>query len=188
MDPITTLGEQPSVYSQTKPQPAREVIPPRVPRKTPELPQKPLAYRRSTPCLTSQAKNQSVNSMDMPEPKRASKPQVWPSQHIFRLAAEAATYLNSIPENWYHGITGDGILADLEGQRTYVELCIDLRSKSVRLDRVAFARALLSAIPEETRHSPVYGQLWHYACQPLGQSIYARSKNEWMCTHAQNDT
>lgn len=146
--------------------------PPIIPRKVPELPQKPLAYRHNTPCLASHSNSQSarIDSRSHELKSKMSKPQRWPSQHKLRLAAAAATYLNSIPENRHHGITGDEILCDLENEPTYVELSLCLQTKSVLLDMVAFARALLDAVPGESHCSPVYEQLLHYAQQPLVRS------------------
>jgi hypothetical protein len=71
---------------------------------------------------------------------------MWPPERREQLAAAAAAYLNG--QNPNNPVTADRILSMLEGNPSYIELCGHLEVMSLKLDRGAFAKSLLTAVPD----------------------------------------
>jgi hypothetical protein len=71
---------------------------------------------------------------------------IWPAEKKTHLAAAAATYLNS--QNPGRQVDSAKILSMLNGNPSYVELCGLLEQMGLKLDRAAFAKNLLTAVPD----------------------------------------
>ena len=71
---------------------------------------------------------------------------IWPPEKKATLAATAATYLNG--QNPQMPIQADQVLGMLDGNPSYIELCEQLEGLGIKLDRAAFAKNLLSAVPD----------------------------------------
>jgi hypothetical protein len=71
---------------------------------------------------------------------------VWPPERRAALAAAAATYLNN--QNTTRPVNAAQILNMLEWNPSYIELCEQLELMSLKLDRAAFAKTLLTAVPD----------------------------------------
>lgn len=71
---------------------------------------------------------------------------IWPPEKKNQLAAVAASYLNS--RNPTNPITPAQVLATLDSNPSYIELCEQLERMGLSLDRAAFAKNLLTAVPD----------------------------------------
>jgi hypothetical protein len=71
---------------------------------------------------------------------------IWPPEKKSHLAAAAAAYLTS--QNPASSINSSRILSMLDGNPSYIELCGQLEQMGLRLDRAAFAKHLLTAVPD----------------------------------------
>lgn len=71
---------------------------------------------------------------------------IWPPEKKTQLAAAATTYLNG--QNLANPLTSDQILSMLDGNPSYIELCEQLEAMNLKLDRAAFAKNLLTAVPD----------------------------------------
>lgn len=174
---------------------------PTVPGKTPQVPQKPLAYRHSLDVLSDAVAHQTISSggfrstRDLRPLKRSgtvaettaekrhyfenlptaarvnglrrvqsmraplaaqttesawSRPEkvANASDITIRIAAVAATYVNSIPQNRGKNINGDEIRLVLEANPTLGDLCRMLRAMNVVLTEQDLKEALVKAIPD----------------------------------------
>lgn len=70
---------------------------------------------------------------------------IWPPEKKTQLAAAAATYLNN--QNPGGVVDPAMILSILDSNPSYVELCEQLERMELKLDRAAFAKNLLTAVP-----------------------------------------
>jgi hypothetical protein len=70
---------------------------------------------------------------------------IWPPEKRSHLAAAAATYLSS--QNPTNPVESSRILSMLDGNPSYIELCEQLEQIGLKLDRAAFAKNLLTAVP-----------------------------------------
>ncbi|KAL5393520.1 hypothetical protein DPSP01_000335 [Paraphaeosphaeria sporulosa] len=93
---------------------------------------------------------------------RAGGHTIWPSEKKTTLASAAAAYLNG--QNPQMPVYADQILDVLDGNPSYVALCEHLENMGIKLDRAAFARSLLAAVPDinsksqgKTAHVPNSG-------------------------------
>lgn len=73
---------------------------------------------------------------------------IWPPEKKVQLAAAASSWLNSIPQNKEKQTTGDQIRRMLDSNPSYIDLCEKLERMGLKLERAAFARALLAAVPD----------------------------------------
>jgi hypothetical protein len=71
---------------------------------------------------------------------------IWPPEKKAHLANAAAIYLNS--QNTVYKITPARILSLLNGNPSYIQLCEQLEQMNFKLDRAAFAKSLLTAVPD----------------------------------------
>jgi hypothetical protein len=76
---------------------------------------------------------------------RAGGNTIWPPEKKTTLASAAATYLNM--QNPQMPVYPDQILRMLDGNPSYIELCEHLENMGIKLDRAAFAKNLLTAVP-----------------------------------------
>ncbi|KAJ4296589.1 hypothetical protein N0V90_006636 [Kalmusia sp. IMI 367209] len=87
-------------------------------------------------------------------PTRTSGKTIWPPEKKAILATAAAAYLNG--KNPQMLLQAEQILGMLDGNPSYIELCEQLESMDVKLDRAAFAKNLLTVVPDvnSSRRSP----------------------------------
>lgn len=71
---------------------------------------------------------------------------IWPPEKKAHLANAAATFLNT--HNPDRSMQPHQILAMLDSNPSYIELCEQLESMGLALDRAAFAKNLLTAVPD----------------------------------------
>ncbi|KAF2431078.1 hypothetical protein EJ08DRAFT_678642 [Tothia fuscella] len=83
-----------------------------------------------------------------PIQKPANSGTIWPKEKKGQLAASAAAWLNAIAENHTNQILPTKIGQFLDQNPTYIELCELLEAEGLKLERAAFARALLQCVPE----------------------------------------
>ncbi|EOA82060.1 uncharacterized protein SETTUDRAFT_97696 [Exserohilum turcica Et28A] len=82
-------------------------------------------------------------------PTTATRPTgntVWPHERKVHVANAAASYLNS--QNSFLKIRPGRVLDLLNGNPSYIQLCEQLEQMNFKLDRAAFARSLLAAVPD----------------------------------------
>jgi hypothetical protein len=79
-------------------------------------------------------------------PSRPSGNTIWPPEKKSHLASAAAAYLND--QNPIHSVEASTILSMLDSNPSYIELCAQLEQMGLRLDRGAFAKNLLTAVPD----------------------------------------
>lgn len=77
---------------------------------------------------------------------RAGGHTIWPPEKKATLASAAATYLNG--QNPQMPVYDGQILDMLDGNPSYIELCEHLENMGIKLDRAAFAKNLLTAVPD----------------------------------------
>lgn len=82
----------------------------------------------------------------------SSGPAIWPPGKKSHLAEAAAKWLNARPENAGKHVTRDVVVTLLDSNSSYLLLCESLESIDLFVDRAAFARALLSAVPDVNKH------------------------------------
>jgi hypothetical protein len=127
------------------------------------------AVQLSTPQVANQRKKaapketNSVNAVKASTPRSApaapvraqtqavlnSRPRgntIWPAEKKTHLAAAAATYL--ISQNPGRQVDSTKILSMLNGNPSHIELCGLLEQMGLKLDRAAFAKNLLTAVPD----------------------------------------
>jgi hypothetical protein len=71
---------------------------------------------------------------------------IWPPEKKSHLASAASTYLNTA--NPERHLEASEVLRMLDGNPSYIELCEQLEKMGLKLDRAAFAKNLLSAVPD----------------------------------------
>jgi len=76
---------------------------------------------------------------------------IWPADKKATLAAAAANLLRAIPVNRGKDITSSQISSILDLNPSYIELCQNVESRGIKLDRSQFAKALLAAVPDVNR-------------------------------------
>ncbi|KAI2487942.1 hypothetical protein Ptr902_02075 [Pyrenophora tritici-repentis] len=96
--------------------------------------------------ISSKKKTVSRDTVDLRPPKRATGNTVWPPEKKAHLANAAAVYLNA--QNEVQKIEGSQVLNMLNRNPSYIELCEQLEHMGLKLDRAAFAKNLLTAVPD----------------------------------------
>ncbi|KAH8731148.1 hypothetical protein GQ44DRAFT_746485 [Phaeosphaeriaceae sp. PMI808] len=130
------------------PTPASAPVPTSAPAQTVQINKPPPAKPRqnATSSGTSVAKPATPNTVSAAQNKpqaqavsvaRHGGNTIWPAEKKNTLASAAAVYLNA-PQ----------ILSMLDGNPSYIELCEQLERLGFRLDRAAFAKNLLTAVPD----------------------------------------
>ena len=71
---------------------------------------------------------------------------VWPAEKKAHLAKAAAAYLNDY--NTFRKIQPSRIISLLNDNPSYIQLCEQLEQMDFKLDRAAFAKCLLTAVPD----------------------------------------
>ncbi|KAF2267038.1 hypothetical protein CC78DRAFT_566452 [Lojkania enalia] len=79
-------------------------------------------------------------------PPRPAGNTIWPPEKKSQLANAAATYLHA--QNPSKLLTPEHILGMLDGNPSYIELCEQLEGMGLKLDRAAFAKNLLTVVPD----------------------------------------
>lgn len=86
-----------------------------------------------------------------PQPKpaqAADKPTIWPPEKKNSLAQAASAFLNNAPENKDRQLSPGDIIQLLDTNPSYITLCEQLEATGLKIDRAAFARSLLTAVPD----------------------------------------
>lgn len=108
--------------------------------------------------VPKEAPSASVAKPATPVPSTAARPQpagsstrqagqtIWPTEKKTQLASAAATYLNV--QNPINHIDPARVLSMLDGNPSYIDLCQQLENMGLKLDRAAFAKNLLTAVPD----------------------------------------
>lgn len=92
-------------------------------------------------------------------PSRPSGNTIWPPEKKAQLARAAITYLSAL--NPSSGLSLARILGMLDGNVSYIELCERLEGMGAKLDRAAFAKNLLAAVPDVNGKAQAPRQLAH---------------------------
>jgi hypothetical protein len=71
---------------------------------------------------------------------------IWPPEKKSQLATAASAYLNA--QNPARPLESGELLRMLDGNPSYIELCEQLELMGLKLDRAAFAKNLLNAVPD----------------------------------------
>lgn len=93
--------------------------------------------------------SQHISRPAVPAANASARPggnTVWPQEKKSTLASAAANYLNGQNPQTY--VSPQQILGMLNSNPSYIELCEHLENKGIRLDRAAFAKNLLTAVPD----------------------------------------
>jgi hypothetical protein len=77
---------------------------------------------------------------------RSSGNTIWPLEKKSHLATAASAYLNA--QNPSRTMEASEVLRMLDGNPSYIELCEQLETMGLKLDRAAFAKNLLTAVPD----------------------------------------
>jgi len=88
----------------------------------------------------------AVMSQSSPASARHGGKTIWPPEKKTQLASAAATYLNG--QNPDNHVESARVLAMLNGNPAYIELCEQLENIGLKLDRAVFAKNLLTAVPD----------------------------------------
>lgn len=103
---------------------------------------RPQAHIPAQPVAKPQAQRVAVPSSYRPPPRT----NIWPPEKKAQVAEAAAAYLNG--QNPSNPVTPDRIFSILDGNPSYLELCEQLEAMSLKLDRAAFAKTILTAVPD----------------------------------------
>ncbi|KAL9107396.1 MAG: hypothetical protein Q9227_007680 [Pyrenula ochraceoflavens] len=110
------------------------------------------SHTHQTPVANSSAKLQTKDGKAPPSSMAPTKANntgtVWPEAKRKSLAEAAIRVLNSHPANQNKQISANDILALLDLNPSYLQLCEHLESKGLALHRGHFARSLLSNVPD----------------------------------------
>ncbi|KAF2088875.1 hypothetical protein K490DRAFT_64087 [Saccharata proteae CBS 121410] len=85
----------------------------------------------------------------------------WPPEKKEQISKAAASWLNANPLNQNNPISPQQVHAILDSNPRYIELCEMLEAHGVKLERAAFARALLAAVPDINSSSPAQSRAPH---------------------------
>jgi hypothetical protein len=105
------------------------------------VPREPVKPATPVPAL-----NAVANPLAMAASTRHGNHTIWPPEKKTQLAAAAATYLNN--QNPGGLVDPARILSMLDSNPSYIELCEQLEQMELKLDRAAFAKNLLTAVPD----------------------------------------
>ena len=97
----------------------------------------------ATPVPTTAA---AVRSQAAASSARQGGNTIWPPEKKTQLASAAATYLNT--QNPSNHVDPARVLSMLDGNPSYIDLCQQLENMGLKLDRAAFAKNLLTAVPD----------------------------------------
>ncbi|OCK86415.1 hypothetical protein K432DRAFT_438512 [Lepidopterella palustris CBS 459.81] len=149
--------------NQKQPKTANEKLP-----QHPNAVQQPQARAQST----ARAVSKALAPPTTPQPVKQQGNTIWPPEKREQLATAASTWLNSISENRIRQISKDQILHMLDSNPSYIDLCEQLEKMGMKLERAAFARALLAAVPDVNSSSRQPG---HTQAQPSARPTTQRA-------------
>lgn len=141
------VSKSPTAQSKPTPQPA-VMQPARANQRKKAVPKETSSLATSSkPHLQAPVATQlAVARPPTPAPPRPTAHTVWPEEKKTQVASAAAEYLNQ--NNPTSLITPDHIVSMLDGNPSYIELCEQLEAMALKLDRAAFAKNLLTAVPD----------------------------------------
>lgn len=142
-----------STAVQNKPAPQRTTAPVATPVPPPTANQSKKAAPREIPAPSAAkpathipAAAATARPHAQTVPSRSGGTTIWPQEKKAELAYAATTYLDKLNPN--NRINSSQVLAMLDGNPSYIELCQQLEHMGLKLDRAAFAKNLLSTIPD----------------------------------------
>ncbi|PSK59210.1 hypothetical protein B9Z65_3534 [Elsinoe australis] len=97
--------------------------------------------------------NQTSAPAPPPPPSSQGPSTIWPPGRKQLLAETGANWLNSRKQNDGKHITADRLAELLNGNPSYPNLCASIEAMGLFLDRSAFARTLLTAVPDLDKSS-----------------------------------
>jgi hypothetical protein len=173
--------KSPTVQAKATPQPAS------APPAQPSTPQIANQGKKAVPKenASSVARPAATASVAMPVTVARPQPQaqavavasghatgntIWPPEKKAHLAQAASAYLNA--QNPNNPIAPERVLSMLDGNPSYIELCEQLEGMSIKLERAAFAKNLLTAVPDvnsasKQKTQPLTAQANGIAVQPI---------------------
>jgi hypothetical protein len=142
--------KSPTVQNKTTPQPAAAPAT-AAPTAAPQPAQTNTASRRRTAPKAKASTPQASAATPVPTPKppaapRSSGQTIWPPEKKAHLAHAASTYLTA--QNPEKPMSAEQFLGMLNGNPSYIELCEQLEGMEYKVDRGAFAKSLLTAVPD----------------------------------------
>lgn len=151
---------QSHIAEAQSPTPAAAALPARpTPSTTPVISTAPSTMSRgprghADPASTTNtafSSTSAISSKPGPKPPAAQAgpaSAIWPPGKKVHLAEAAAKWLNAKPENAHKHISAERIVELLNKNPSYLTLCETLEHIGLAVDRAAFARALLSSVPD----------------------------------------
>ncbi|PSN72743.1 hypothetical protein BS50DRAFT_513576 [Corynespora cassiicola Philippines] len=136
--PPAKVTPAPPAANQRKKAAPKEI--PRAPVAAPAVTATPATAVRAQPTVPKQPAQPAAT------PSRPTGNTIWPPEKRAHLANAAATYLNG--QNPTKTLDASSVLSMLEGNPSYIELCEQLEAMDLKLDRAAFAKTLLNAVPD----------------------------------------
>lgn len=106
----------------------------------------PVPAPSPAPVSTPMAAPSNVVRQQAYAPHRPAGNTIWPPEKKAALAVAASSYL--VAQNSNCHVCPDQIVAMLNSNPSYIELCVLLEQMGLKLDRAAFAKNLLSQVPE----------------------------------------
>jgi hypothetical protein len=145
VDPTTDTGEMQSGTAQ----PGSSTVS----SKTAPPPSKAIEGLQSTPKPKAPAPKAPQSKVVSSNPATRGNT-IWPTEKRVQLAISAAQWLNAYPGNRNNQIQPADIEMIFDSCPTYIKLCERLEGMKLKLDRAAFARALLQYVPAVNKPAP----------------------------------
>ena len=112
------------------------------------------ASTRALPVAVAQPSVLKPQAQAITSSTRPAGNTIWPPEKKSQLANAAAIYLTA--QNPGNHIDADKVLSMLDSNPSYIELCEQLENMGLKLDRAAFAKNLLTAVPDVNSASRQY--------------------------------
>ncbi|KAH7095580.1 hypothetical protein FB567DRAFT_430335 [Paraphoma chrysanthemicola] len=110
------------------------------------VPKEAMSTSVTKPATPVPASAAPMRAQAQPSSVRQGGNTIWPPEKKAQLASAAAEYLRS--QNPGNPVDSARILTMLDGNPSYIELCEQLERMGLKLDRAAFAKNLLTAVPD----------------------------------------
>lgn len=154
--PVPSRQKPPKTVPAPAPAPAPATVPAPVPQAQAlsQSASKSNVHTSSNAGVAKHSVAQSAGAVPAasPQPQNPASA-IWPPGNKVHLAEAAAKWLNNKPENAGKAITPARIITILESNPSYIVLCETLERLGSAVDRAAFARTLLSAVPDGMKTS-----------------------------------
>ncbi|KAH7085940.1 hypothetical protein BKA63DRAFT_399791 [Paraphoma chrysanthemicola] len=110
------------------------------------VPKEAMSVSFTKPTTPVSAPAAPMRTQAQPPSMRQGGNTIWPPEKKSQLASAAAEYLRS--QNPGNPVDSARVLTMLDGNPSYIELCEQLEHMGLKLDRAAFAKNLLTAVPD----------------------------------------